>query len=196
MDTKLTLNTRLPKPPAVMDGDYRKYAILVVAALFSTILHAGFLIAFYLHGIHTMALANIVSIGLWGAAWYLGYYGYLTRGFLLGGSEAIGHAMLAVHVVGPDYGFQLHLWPVACLLAIAPRLSILQAGLMGYSLLFALALIPFVTTPVFVGDPVARQFYLYNSLAAGLPLILIVMSVRYLFETQAQQLTDLAILHS
>lgn len=89
---------------------YEAFArLLLVASLLGGVVHAAFAWLFFQHGVTPLGWINIGSVLIYvlASAWI--QRDRLGWGLSLMGVEVIGHAMLAVYVVGWDSGFHYYL---------------------------------------------------------------------------------------
>lgn len=183
------------KPARVRIENYRKYVVLNIAAIAGTLVHTGFIALFAVIGTDTLAQFNVFSVLVWGIALWCNRNGRHATTIYLMCLEIAGHAFLATATLGTAAGFHYYLWPVACVATINPRMLPKQAAVIGYTLiaLFAYLQLRYAGVP-YAFDYAEYQplMLFFNIMASALPLILAVVIVRHLNESQERRLTEIA----
>ena len=83
--------------------------LLLSGALLAGVVHIAFGILFYQNGVHSMAWVNVGSVALYVGAGLLLKQERVPVALTIMALEVIGHAVLAVYMVGCDSGFHYYL---------------------------------------------------------------------------------------
>ena len=183
------------RPPKVEQVNYRKYIVILITCITGILAYLGFAFVFYTFQIKTIYLIDLLSAVLWVLAGVLNYRGYHSSAIFLVSIDIVISLSLTVAILGLDHGFQLYLWPVACLAVVNPGLKKVCAGLVGFSFIILFALLKYFFSDVASHEQIAQYadtFYIINAIVAGIPVILAVTSVREINESQERVLTELA----
>ncbi|TBW51254.1 GGDEF domain-containing protein [Marinobacter halodurans] len=183
------------KPARVRIENYRKYVVLNITAIAGTLIHTGFIGLFTVIGADTLALFNILSVLVLAVSLWLNRAGMHAAAIYLMCLEIAGHAFLATATLGAAAGFHYYLWPVACVAVINPRMLPRQAAVIGFTLiaLFAYLQLRYAALPYgFAYAEYLPLLLFFNVMAAALPLILAVVMVRQINESQERRLTEIA----
>src|SRR5579872_4932002 len=118
MDAKYTLDRFLPKwvkrlydffiiiPPTVKVDNYWFYNISNLAYVLIGLLHASWILVFYLMGQSTMMYVQLLSISCYAAALFLNRKGYHAWGMAIALAEVNAHQALAAALLGWGTGYQ------------------------------------------------------------------------------------------
>lgn len=82
--------------------------LLVGASVLAGLMHGAFSLLFWWSGVPAMAWVNVASMLLYGLCTLLMIRKRILAGLLLAGAEVMGHAALAVGLVGWDSGFHYY----------------------------------------------------------------------------------------
>jgi len=175
-------------PPDIKLENYWFYTISNVAYTLAWMVHALWMVVFYLIGQYTMMWIQLAGISFYAVTIIFNRKGHHFAGLFLGGAEVIGHAVIATRLLGWGAGFQYYL-PV---IAVFPFLKhkgswVLKASIVASMLLSYLYLDIYVKglPPIFnLGNTIMNRFYYSNFIASFL-----IMSMWGLLLTAAYQRT-------
>lgn len=185
------------RPSRVERKNYRKYIVILITCITGLLAHIGFSILFCLVDIEHLCMLNAASAMLWIWAAVLNYRGYHAQAILLLCAEIVVSISITVALLGLDSGFQMYLWPVACLAVINPGLQKIHAAIIGFGFILLIVILKYFFTDVSDHTQLADYadaLYIINTIIAGVPLILGMFSIRQINEFQERILTDLATL--
>lgn len=183
------------RPPGVERKNYRKYIVILITCITGFLGHIGFGTFFWIFDIDFLCALNAVSAIVWTFAIVLNFRGYHAEAILLMCAEMVVSVSATVALLGLDSGFQVYLWPLACLAVINPGLKQLTAATIGFSFILLIVLLKYFFTDVPNHAQLVEHIdtlYIVNTVIAGAPLILGMFSIRQINEKQERILTDLA----
>ncbi|ATJ84060.1 GGDEF domain-containing protein [Halomonas beimenensis] len=183
------------RPHRVKVRHYRKYILLLVATPLGALLHASFVPVFWLMEQSWLAAFNLASVFVWGAAFLANRFGRHTLSVCLAALEAATHASLVSWWLGTGAGFHYYLWPVGCLVVLAPRMRARFSAPFGFAFLGLFTLLETLAgTPT---GPTLSPTWLtvlpaVNIALSAVCLIVLAVIVRAVNENQERHLTRLA----
>lgn len=112
----------LIQPEADEAGTGRLFRKLMLqVAVVAALTHVAFAALFYVHDVVNLAIVNIVSVVLYCVVYYLMVVDrHHTLAWTLVVGEIIGHAMLAVYLIGWDSGFHLYIMLIPPVMMVSP----------------------------------------------------------------------------
>lgn len=146
------LRDYLTPPPNL---DFRFYRAFMLSCLLGLVFHVVFLALFWRVGVIPMALFNVLSIVLWIATLWFVKHGHVLAGYFCIIVEVTIHAVLSVHFVGGDVGFQFFLITLSMVAFILPglRRQVTIVALLLAALFVALHFYDKWHIPVYTLDP-------------------------------------------
>ncbi len=182
-------------PQNVAAEDQTDYFTIIWVALIALPIHLAFFLLFWLSGLNSLAIYNIVSLAIWFWVIKLARSARYSEALMLAGTEVIIHASLATMFLGTEFGFQLYLWPTACIVAIHTQTKILGATLFA---LFTFIIFIFLELnfaagredDVFVGYEL--YFYSFCLISGGIPFIIGMMRMKTVYLRQRQRVEQFA----
>jgi diguanylate cyclase (GGDEF)-like protein len=187
---------RLTSAPKVIDKkELPEYFAILLTSLAVIVMHVILLFVFLSQNVMTLAYFNIVSVLAWILTIALNERGKASIAVFVALVEIMAHAILAVSVLGLDYGFQMYLWPVACMVAVAPKIKLRSAFVFSLICLATFVTLygvfPNRTSVEFLPEHIYLIFSLVT-LSGGIPLIIWVSSLRTIYTEQHQKLEKMA----
>ena len=186
----------ITKPPKTVRRDeHAEYFTIFASSAAGAIIHIALLILFFWQDIIVLAYFNILSVAMWLAAIYINRLGKHAFAIFIGGSEILAHAVVAVSVLGLDYGFQMYIWPVACLVAVNPQVSSRSASFFGvFCLIIFVSLYEIFPNRTGVALFPDHVLLIFAGIvfSGGIPLIIGIMSMKTVFLRQKKKLEKLA----
>jgi signal transduction histidine kinase/class 3 adenylate cyclase len=110
-------------PTSLPIANIQNYWTWFTATSIGLIIHFSWIFLFYFMNIYPMAIVNIFSTLSWITSITLLRNGFITSGGIIVIFELILHAVIAVHFVGWDYGFQYYIVVVPVGLYLLPPSS-------------------------------------------------------------------------
>lgn len=98
----------------------RFYRTAIVGYVVALVVHFGYILLFGWLGIWPLAIFNILSVALWILAVFHLKKGRVLLSWMIGVAELTLHAILAVHFLGAQTGFQFFLFVLAVMSFILP----------------------------------------------------------------------------
>lgn len=188
-------NLLIAQPPSVEKKNFRKYIVILISSIVGILAHLGFAVLFWLFDLSTLASVNLLGAVLWVWVAVINYRGNHSQAVYLICAEVLLIISWTCSLIGLNYGFQMYLWPVACLAAINPGLRKLYAALIGFSFIVLFVVLKCVFSEVSGYSQLAayeNAIYLFNTIIAGIPLVIGIASIREINETQERELTEMA----
>ena len=185
------------RPNRVERKNYRKYIVISITCITGFLGHIIFGTLFWLFDIDSLCAINAISTVLWAWAAVLNFRGYHAQAILLVCAEIVVSISITVALLGLDSGFQMYLWPVACLAVINPGLQKIHAAFVGFGFILLIVILKYLFTDISDHSQLADYadvLYIVNTIIAGIPLILGMFSIRQINESQERILTNLATL--
>lgn len=110
------------QPEADEAGTGRLFRKLMLqVAVVAAVTHVAFSALFYIHEVDFLAAVNVVSVLLYGVVyWLMVVDQYRTFAWALAVGEIVGHAMLAVFLIGWDSGFHLYIMLIPPVMMVSP----------------------------------------------------------------------------
>lgn len=164
----------------------QRFSVVVRSFVYvALLLHAVFILAFYLLNVTTLAAVNVGSVVLYAIAIAIGRRGRIKLGFALSTFEVLGHSALAVLILGWGSGFQYYIFVMAILVFLYPSeytpLKILVAAGM-YLMYVILSLLSQVTPePGLISTTILRGFEAFNVSA----FFVLIIFLTYLYNRAA-----------
>lgn len=182
-------------PPNVEQKNYRKYVVILITCITGIFGHLAFASLFWVFQVDILSYLNMLSVAIWLWAAFMNYRGYHSLAIYVICGVILVMITTTVALLGLGFGFQMYLWPVACLAVINPGLRKLYGFIFGLSFIIYVALIHYLFADVPDHSQLseyAETIYILNIVVAGLPLIIGITSIRGIYESQEKMLTDLA----
>lgn len=176
-------------------NDFRKYVVIAITCFIGVLGHLGFALFFFFSDIWILSISHVSNATLWGWAAIINFHGQQSRAIFLISLFALIEIIFLVSYLGLGSGFQLYLWPVACLVVINPKLRKGEASLIAFGFIVLFAFMKYFfgdieNHPQLSGS--TDSLYMINAMIAGIPVILGIASVRQINETQEKALIELA----
>ncbi|GBL06090.1 GGDEF domain-containing protein [Glaciecola sp. KUL10] len=182
-------------PQSVAAEDQTDYFTILWVAIIALPIHLAFSLLFWLTGLNSLAIYNLASLVIWLSVIKLARRARYSEAIMLGGAEVIIHASLATVFLGTEFGFQLYLWPTACIIAIHTQTKILGAILFALTtfVIFILLELNFSqgrVDTVFMGYEL--YFYSFCLISGGIPFIIGMMRMKSVYMRQRQRVEQFA----
>ena len=163
-------------PPGI---DSRFYQSIMLVCVLGVPFHASFILLFALLGIYPMALFNVSSVAFWLLAIFFLRRAQPVIAASLISAEVMAHAILSVHYIGWQTGFQQYLIPVAVSAFILPGRRLLSTLTAAFCTAIYILLYFYDGInphPVSMSDTVFTLLYILNTTTA---LLLATLTVAY-----------------
>ena len=172
-----------------------EYFAILSTSIIVVIVHIVLFTVFFLQDVTTLAFFNIFSILTWLLVIGINQRGKHSLAILIATFEILAHAIVVVSVLGLDYGFQMYLWPVSCMVAMNPKVSMRSAlSLSVFCLILFVAMygiFPARTSVEFFPDHIFLIFCAVT-FSGGLPLVIGMMTLRIIYVRQRAKLEKMA----
>ncbi|WP_017445752.1 GGDEF domain-containing protein [Gayadomonas joobiniege] len=183
------------KSPHTNPKNVRKYALIKLICLFAPPFHILYYFVFDYFAQTGLAQFNLIGPFVWLAAYLANYRGSQDKAILIICSFILLYACVSVSELGYQTGFHYYLWPVSCLIPLSPALNRKQAIMTSALFVVLILIVNYVyfevETPEFL-LPYIKTLYAVNATIAFFPLILSILIVREVSESQDAELTRLA----
>jgi class 3 adenylate cyclase len=113
-------NKYLIPPKNIPKPSIRFFVIMCHVAPVAGFFHILFIFYFMALGVYVLAYFNILSVLIWTLVFFLVRNGWLRTSWVLNLLEINVHAILCVHFLGWDFGFQYYLLPGFCGIFLRP----------------------------------------------------------------------------
>jgi diguanylate cyclase (GGDEF)-like protein len=189
------LNKFKAAPAVINKNELQEYFAILWTSIVVTIVHIVLFAVFLWQDVTTLAYFNIFSILSWLLVIGVNQKGKHSLAILIATFEILAHAIVVVSVLGLDYGFQMYLWPVACMVALNPRVNMSSALSLSVFCLILFVLMygifPARTSVEFFPDHIFLIFCAVT-FSGGLPLVIGMMTLRTIYVRQRAKLEKMA----
>ncbi|WP_181903129.1 GGDEF domain-containing protein [Marinomonas pollencensis] len=171
----------------------QKSFIFNIASCCGASVHLVFIFLFVYIEQDFLAWFNIASVLLWLSTLYFNKCQQHAISASIMCGEIIAHAFLATKLLGADAGFQYYLWPMALLIVAVPVLPTVSSALLGITNMIAFGVFSVLFSQPIPGlAPHYFGLYIFNTIFASVPFIIIAAIARCLFENQFLKISQLA----
>ena len=182
-------------PQNVAAEDQTDYFTILRAAVFALPAHLAFFIFFWFSHSQLLAIYNLFSLIIWLVVIQLARRARFSQAIILAGSEVVLHSTLAAISLGTEFGFQLYLWPAACIIAIHRQTKMLSAAIFAVTTFFVFVYLELNFTNVSGGDlfrGYELYFYGFFLISGGIPFIVGMMTMKSVYMRQREKVEQFA----
>lgn len=94
--------------------------LLMGTSVMAGLTHLAFLVLFYKSGVNQLAIVNIASILCYVLTFLMLMHHHVIAGWMIIITEVVGHAVLAVYLIGWDSGFHFYIMLVPPVMVVSP----------------------------------------------------------------------------
>lgn len=182
-------------PQGVTAEDETDYFTILWVAIIALLVHLAFFLLFWLSGLNFLAIYNVASLVIWLLVIKLAKSSRYSEALILAGTEVIIHASLATVFLGTEFGFQLYLWPTACIIAIHTHTKMLGATLFAFAtfIIFIFLELNFSVGWAYgIFEGYELYFYSFCLMSGGIPFIFGMMRMKNGYMRQRQRVEQFA----